>query len=1505
VIAPAAILAAWGGSYVWSCVLALSAPGRPVEFRYKATGGSVRLWARSYLVDWSHGLARAEQPRIFGPDGSEVASANYVEATGISLPTPKRIAVTVRDLHGSLGRLKSGGFGFQQLLPEHKGPSTAIPFSVKINRADIDVVDLAGKAPFHLAVIVRDVDVRGFGQEWMANGSIELPGSGSLRAEVQNLPKEGLLVRGTTAGLQVAPLLAHLEEIPDTAKLTFLRDLRANSIEAVGPFSVLINRDAPFRLETHLSATAKDVRFREYGADSASFSGDVSDSGAQGVIEGRTVGVTAKLTGSIVWQPAVQLGGQLQVDASALTSLPSWLRKMIPSQISATDDRFNGWLAFREGSGLNIEGPVVAQQATLYGQQFTQPKVIFTLNPDHVRIGIEGGRWAETPVQGAVVVGLKSRALTGAFSAGAADLGVIGRRFRAEGLSGRADVSVLLGGTSSNPTAILQAVGAGSYRVKGKLITGRFQAAGSYNADRLRIDRFRVGTDSGNARAIGTISLRNKSLYLKVDATSLQLERIRDNLAGNINASGFIQGSLSNPRFNGQALALDVKVSDFEIPFASADISGSRYLVAAKNLRVVRGTGEATGDLALNVQSRGLTGTVSAKNVLLNEYLGQDFLGTVTVPSVTIGGTLEQPRLTGTASGENLVLGGIQVDRADLVGNILGRTATVETLNAKLGQGFLTGTGKYDLRDKFGSFDVRGQDLALSRITPPGKGAANVTGNLNGEADATISPSGTWRGKAGGTLEAVNLNDTEFGSGTWNMAYDGENLTGNASIGKLDRFLLLENVDYDTTRDFINAQVSVLNGSLQDLYTSSRPFFSALSNDVRQKLDTAQGDLDTTVVFSGPIRNPNLDVKFLEARNLELQGQPLGDLRAVFDKIDTTWDIASLNWQGPEGSLMIDKSVIDTSGTLYVDGELSNLDLKYADLIDPSWAGLVGHASASFQATGETRSPVIRASIDGVESPASSPEAANESFSVSLDTVSVSQALYRANGDYTGGISASGKFFFRGFTGDVVAHIPLNYPVEIPDGPPITASLRIPNVDVKDLAPYVTSLDTARSSGKLEGTISVIGPKTKLALSGTVLGDAQTLAFNDVQTTLKATVLSVALKDNQIALTLKADGSAGGLLTANLGATQPDLRSTLDQLARGDTRTISRTPVQGSITTTGFVFRQDSKSKEQGAYHATVNSTLAVSGPAASPTITGRVGISNTNILLPSTFAGSAGSPLLAFNPNFDIPIELEQVARFRTGTADVSLSGGGQLTGTLAKPNFQGTLTVQNGRINLPTARVTLEEGGTMRPSYSVSSTGEASARVDVNLQGNTAVTAMKTVDTVQRYDIRLSITGNLLADGGLNLNATSDPPDLSKDEILALLGQTDVLNNLGSASNTSQSEAESRIRNALVSIAVPQVTQGLTNQLASGLGLEYLSVDYNAIEGTSIDFAKVLGKALVLQGRRQLSPTFINRKIDYDLRLTYRLPSRNVALNRVVFSVGMDQDRPYKLGVEYGFRF
>lgn len=130
-----------------------------------------------------------------------------------------------------------------------------------------------------------------------------------------------------------------------------------------------------------------------------------------------------------------------------------------------------------------------------------------------------------------------------------------------------------------------------------------------------------------------------------------------------------------------------------------------------------------------------------------------------------------------------------------------------------------------------------------------------------------------------------------------------------------------------------------------------------------------------------------------------------------------------------------------------------------------------------------------------------------------------------------------------------------------------------------------------------------------------------------------------------------------------------------------------------------------------------------------------------------------------------------------RGGSGKFELTGAGHLGGSLFNPDFVSKLSVEKGSIRLPNARITIEQGGEINVTYRSSPTGLSAARADLNLTGRTQVSAQGITGSVERYDVVLTIRGDLLADNGLQLSAQSDPPDLSQDRIMAILGQGDVL--------------------------------------------------------------------------------------------------------------------------------
>jgi hypothetical protein len=256
--------------------------------------------------------------------------------------------------------------------------------------------------------------------------------------------------------------------------------------------------------------------------------------------------------------------------------------------------------------------------------------------------------------------------------------------------------------------------------------------------------------------------------------------------------------------------------------------------------------------------------------------------------------------------------------------------------------------------------------------------------------------------------------------------------------------------------------------------------------------------------------------------------------------------------------------------------------------------------------------------------------------------------------------------------------------------------------------------------------------------------------------------------------------------------------------------------------------------------------------------------------------------------------------ARVKAATADFQLYGDGLISGTFADLVASSSLTLRDGSIRLPNARIQVEDGGKVRFAYLAGPAG--SLRLDVDLDGRTSISSVRFGGLVQRYDIAMQIRGNILDPESQLIVAQSDPPDLSQAQILNLLGQSQIFETLGSEFLGKRDERV--IGSALASFALPVVFDPFTQQIAKELGLEYLTLEYNAFEGPTLTLAKEIGKGFVFQGRRQLSET-VEDIILFDYRLTYRPKFGPRSLRNVIFSVGADQDRPWKIAIEYGIRF
>src|SRR5262249_3535231 len=141
-----------------------------------------------------------------------------------------------------------------------------------------------------------------------------------------------------------------------------------------------------------------------------------------------------------------------------------------------------------------------------------------------------------------------------------------------------------------------------------------------------------------------------------------------------------------------------------------------------------------------------------------------------------------------------------------------------------------------------------------------------------------------------------------------------------------------------------------------------------------------------------------------------------------------------------------------------------------------------------------------------------------------------------------------------------------------------------------------------------------------------------------------------------------------------------------------------------------------------GKVGGSINGGLKFGGTLAEPSISGPLTLKNAFFTLPSAFDETQPGTVLEFSPFFDIQVQTDGTAKFESQAADLDLTGSGSLKGTLANLTADSTLRVRKGTLRLPTAKVTIQQGGQIRPRLEMRD-WTSDARVDVQLEGKTRV--------------------------------------------------------------------------------------------------------------------------------------------------------------------------------------
>lgn len=1514
VLGPLLCLALWAVGYLRACYGAVLAPGVPVKVQFATPGGNLNFAAASYSFNPRTGFLVVSQPQLLDPDGKHLASAKLADVAGIDLFDMGKTALKVHvyGLAGNFVREADGRFQFQSFLGPKKAPSQPIPFDVTVDSAQLNVIDNVGVTQWSRQVSATDVRVAGIGSSWLAAATLQVPGVLDGRISVSHDTTGDIAVETVAKNWQVADVARHVISTLPAASRRALAAYDVSTLRLSGPVSLAIGQSGPPRWQFDGSVDALGGRALGASITNAHFAGRITDADMRGSLTAMASGAAVNAKGWVGWR-----SGKLQsaaVGSAKLTSiavLPASLRKVIPTTVAAKDVAFDGAVSFDGRTGVAVDGTVRAASGG-YGSD------VFNHLAGEVRVAgttlwtrIDSAMYGAAPVSGELNLDWKSRRLFSAVRSIAVPVETILQRFpdAAAKLNGRTHGTLsglaLISGTAQQPQVDFQVRGSGSYAdatLPRAIKLERALIDGHYKGGQLLVQRFRARTPAGVLTGLGTVNVTQRTLDVDVDGRGLDVADFTTEVTGLASISGSLSGSFDAPLFEGQIEGYDLGYRGTDVALTTAQITATQREIDAGSVNIVVGSSQIEGSLSLDLKTKALGGSLSSNALQLGDFLGETFAGLVTVHTSDISGTLENPRAVVTATGSDLLADDLPIAGLTARVQLTGDQVTLDQFEAHTATGLLTATGRYDIKGDDGQVAVVANRLDLATILPSVQKNSKtlLAGNVGGNAVLNFTQHGVTNVSGRGNLDGVKANGTDLGAGVWNVAGTPHRLQGSAQVGTGPRFLALENATIDIDAHHLDADVVASNLSIQNIYQFTAPYMSTGSEDVQaNRLALLDADLKFAAHVAGDWANPDIDLTSLDAERLTYNGTPFGAMKAAGRRQSGVWNITSMDLVDGTAKATA-HGTIDENGQTALDGEFNNFELSKLASAFPSLPAVGGLVSSSFRASGPTKAPHVRATLDA-ESVAVNGRRVD--FGLNFDTITVDET----------GIVALGAATYDGFHAQIDAHVPFAYPFAIPDNAPISVKLTLNQRPLQDLVPYVATVDPKRAEGAINGALALTGKRDALHLSGGVNLRASVLGFRapdpagkpevpkyvPLATELKDVVLSLGVQDDaltaDVAMKSSRAGSIDGEITAKLAA----LDELLTDHSIADADTWLASIVSGKVALNDVSVKESNKLVNSSF---ALNGALTLGGSLGAPTFGGNIDIADLSTTIPTLTAQGSTTSTAAVDPTFDIQVALFNPGRISTSLAGIELNGRGHIGGTLSRPDATAFLSVVRGDLRLPGGKVSLAPGGTVRPIYQVDPSGTAEAHVTVDLYGDSHVTTVRNGDLAERYDVHLEVRGDLLAPDQVAFTATSDPPDLSQDQILALLGRTDLLSALGS--NTGYSQGERQLQTAALGYALPSIFDPITSRLAANLGLDYLSLEYNALDQTSLLTSKSLGHGFSFQVRRQVSLPSPGFPLTYDYRLVYQLPTRSALVRRFSFFLGRDELVPWKIGFQYGQR-
>jgi autotransporter translocation and assembly factor TamB len=759
--------------------------------------------------------------------------------------------------------------------------------------------------------------------------------------------------------------------------------------------------------------------------------------------------------------------------------------------------------------------------------------------------------------------------------------------------------------------------------------------------------------------------------------------------------------------------------------------------------------------------------------------------------------------------------------------------------------------------------------------SPREAGETSASAWFGSPREAGGTSASAWFGsprEAGGTLRR--------GVGEIQYVQSGGNLTADFTLRTPDgeARLVLHECDLQRQQVHLTAETSAL--PIEWLQRVVRAVPNALPPAVAERIETLQGTVQASLRLEGAMREPLAQLR-LNAEQLAWRAQSLGSLNlqaewvglSSEDAPDADTDLAravetlrrlrtqraalqQLRWQAETARL--EAQARYTPERLTADLEVAQLPLRWARLWDPSLPEVDGAFDLSLVVDGAPESPELTLSATLSQLNYAGYTVDQILFSqieVREGAIQTDDALIRM-GDYQARLSGRLPFHWS--------------PISIPDDEPIRIQARLREQPLTLLSLFAP-IDPERTRGTIDAVLEIEGTLAQPQPRGRLTITDGALALSDLRTALEGIGLQVEFSGQEARIVqAQARSSEGGSLRIEGGVDLSGEQALANLTLRAD----------------GLTLREPRLPVLEGSAQAVVSGAVQMQGALTEPQVQGALRVQRGFLYLPPELPERTASEPLPVNPRFDLRVDIADEFTLRNPNLDARMEGALQIGGALQSPSLSGEFSLRSGALSLPTARLRIEPDSVARLNYPfTNAAGETIARIELDVRASTSVVAPDFTGDPIRYRVEVDVRGPLDDPERLQLTARSDPPGLSEQRILSLLGRGQVL------AAIARGDDPARVfREQLGDILTAQVLPGLLAPLETGIAeafdLEQFTLDYSGLRPASLYLVKNLFDGVGIAYRRGIGVA----GNEYQARLFYRLPFRNRLLQRLRVGFGFD---------------